>query len=216
MADNVTLPANTGTFNAATEDVGGYHHQKVIPTKEPHASFRGRSQTFRTAGAAGTAGQKLLSLFNGAASGVDVHVNQITIDLYQTVIKAITVAPPTIRVHRLTAAPTGGSALAKVSKDSALSSAAAVALLQATSSDGGIASAIAATIAAGTMLTQEYAPRFITAVGYEPFDRATFLDEVDVVLHPGEGLVLNLDYTVATQNPATDIWIAGIDWAEFA
>lgn len=211
MADNT---AQNGTSTIATEDVNGAHYQKIIPSPEAHAAYRGKAATFRIPGLAGTAGQKLLSIWNGSASKI-VHVNQLSLDLYQTIIKAVTVAPPIIRVHRVTAAPTGGAALAKVPKDTALSSDAGVALLQGASADGTQVT-LAATIAAGTLLSQEYAPRMITAAGYEPLDRAFFLDDADLVLRPNEGIVLNLDYAAATQNPITDMWVAGIGWYEHA
>jgi hypothetical protein len=212
MADN-TL--QTGSSNIATEDVGGVHFQKVIPTKEPNASFRGRAQTFRIPGLAGTTGQKLFAIHNATGSTKIVHINQLTVDLAVTVIKAVTVLPPIIRLHRFTAIPTGGASVPKVAKDTGLTSDTAVTVWQGASADG-TGAALSVTIPASSMLTQEYAPRLITAVGYEPFDRAVFLEDQDIVLRALEGVVVNLDYTLATQNPATDMWIVGCDWFEHA
>ena len=212
------MPDNTpqgGTATIATEDVGGVHFQKVITANEAHASFRGRAQTFRTAGIGGTVGHRLLTLFNAAGSTVIVSLGNVSIDLFGTAAKAVTVIPPIIRVHRIAAAPTGGTALAKVAKDTALTSNASVGLLQATASDGGAATAITAAIDAGTMLTQEYAPRLITAAGYEMADRIEFFPSTDVILRAGQGVVVNLDYTVAGANPTSDHWIVGCDWYEY-
>jgi hypothetical protein len=64
------------------------------------------------------------------------------------------------------------------------------------------------------MLAQEFAPRLITAAGYEMFDRTEMLVGYDIVLRALEGIVVNLDYTLATQNPTTDMWIVGCDWFE--
>jgi hypothetical protein len=212
MADGT---AQNGTATIATEDVGGVHYQKFIEAGEAHASFRGRASTFRIPGAAGTAGQKLLAIHNATGSPKIIHVNQLTVDLYQTVIKAVTVPPPIIRVHRFTAVPTGGAACAKVSKDTALASDSAVTVWQGASADGtGVA--LNVTIPANSMLTQEYAPRLITAAGYEMYDRTELLQDKDIVLRALEGIVLNLDYSAATQNPITDMWVATADWYEHA
>jgi len=186
----------------------------VSQKTEADATFRGRSQTFRTPGLAGTAGQKLFALHNATGSTKVVHINQIAIDLVCTVVKAITVAPPIIRVHRFTAIPTGGAACAKVSKDTTLTTNASVTAWQGASADG-TGATLAVTIPASNMLTQEYAPRFITAAGYEMFDRTVMLDGgMDVVLRALEGVVVFLDYTLATQNPITDMWVVGWDWYE--
>lgn len=206
----VSGPLTNAELRAAPVPVSGSLSAGSV---ESAALARGRANSFRTPGRAGTAGQKLFALHNGSSR--IVHLNQITVDLYQTVVKAITVAPPVIRAHRITAAPTNGTALAKTAKDSALSSHASVTAWGDASVDGtSSASALTATIPAGNMLTQEFAPRFITAVGYEPFDRAEFLEGKDIVLRQGEGIVIELSYSAATQNPVTDMWIVGCDWWE--
>lgn len=120
----------------ATKLVGADHFQEYIPRAEADATFRGRAQTFRIPGLAGTAGQRLFALHNATGSTKVVRINQITIDLYQTVVKAVTVAPPIIRIHRITALPTGGAACAKVSKDTALTTSASVTAFQGASADG--------------------------------------------------------------------------------
>lgn len=190
----------------------------IYEAAEDKATFRGRAQTFRIPGLAGTVGQKLFALHNATGSTKVVHINQIAIDVMQTVAKALTVAPPLIRLHRFTAIPTGGAACAKVAKDSALTSNASVTAWQGASADG-TGATLAVTIPANAMLTQEFAPRQLltgTAASgfYEPFDRATYLEGFDVVLRALEGIVVNLDYVLATQNPVTDMWVVGCDWYE--
>jgi hypothetical protein len=182
----------------------------------PNALGRMRANTFRTPGRAGTAGQKIFALHNATGSTVHAHIEQITVDLVQTVIKAVTVLPPVIRCHRFTAVPTNGTALAKVLKDTTLATSASLTAWGDASADGtSSASALTVTIPSGNMLTQEFAPRLITAAGYEMFDRSVFLDGgVDVVLGALEGVVVFLDYVLATQNPITDMWISGCDWYE--
>lgn len=214
MADNLGYTPGSGA-TVATKDVGGVHFQRFLPDSEPHATFRGRAQTFRTPGRAGTAGQKIFALHNATGSTKIVHINQLAIDITCTVIKAVTVLPPVVRVHRFTAVPTNGTALSKVAKDSALGSNASVTAWGDASADGTLSgTALAVTIPAGSMLSQEFAPRLITAAGYEMFDRTELLVGYDVVLRALEGVVVNLDYTLATQNPATDMWVVGCDWFE--
>lgn len=210
MADNT---AQNGTNTIATEDVGGVHFQRVIPTLEPHASFRGKVSCFRTPGRAGTTGAKLFALHNATGSTVIVHINHLWVDLTATVIKAVTVLPPQIKVHRFTALPTSGTTLTKGKKDSSLSSSASVTAWGDASADGTL-SGTALAFTPTELLTQEFAPRLITAAGYEMFDRTILMEDDDVVLRPLEGIGIELSYVLATQNPATDMWVAGCDWYE--
>lgn len=190
--------------------------QYVLVGSEQVVSFGGRAQTFRMPGRAGTTGQKLASIHNATGSAVMVRVNRITVDLAMTAAKLVTVLPPIIRAHRVTVLPSGGTALAKVADDTAAISNASVTLLQDASADGTSGTALAATIPATSWLVQEFAPRLITAAGYEPADRLTFLEgEPDIILRPLEGAVVELVYNLATMNPITDMWIVGFDWDEY-
>jgi len=185
----------------------------------PAALHRGTAGTFRIPGRAGTTGQKIMSLHNATGSSVIVRITQVHIDLVQTVVKAVTVLPPVIRMYKVTVLPTNGTALTKVSRDSALSaSSTSVTLLQDASADGtSSASALTATLPAGAVVTGEFAPRLITAAGYEMFDRTEFLSDGEIiVLRALEGVVVMLDYVLATQNPITDMWVAAIKWTESA
>ncbi len=187
-------------------------YQSFYKGDPPNATFRGRVQTFRTPGRGGTTGQRIFAIYNATGSGEIVRVNSITVDLTQTVAKAITVSPPIIRIHRFTALPTGGTELAKVAKDTAMVSNALITAWGDASADSTSGTALVVTIPPGNMITQEYAGRLITGAGYEPFDRTVFLQDTDVVLRQAEGLVLELAYTVAGQNPTTDMWLVGCDW----
>lgn len=202
--------------DAQGTDTSSANPLPVYDAQNAAALFLGRAQAFRTPGRAGTTGQKILALHNASASPRRVVIGQVTVDLVQTVIKAATVIPPVIRVHRFTALPTGGTVLAKTGRDSALASHAAITAWGDASADGTLSAApLAVTIPAGQVLTQEFAGRLITAAGYEMFDRTELLEGAGVVLRPLEGIVLELAYGVVTANPATDFWIAGVDWAEF-
>ena len=192
--------------------------QHVIVDANPSLLYKGTACTFRTPGRAGTTGQKILSLHNAAGSTVFVRVTKIAVDLVQTVVKAVTVQPPVIRAWKVTVLPTNGTALTKVPVDSRLTASASVTVLGDASADGtSSASALTATLPAGTIVTQEFAPRFITAAGYEAFDRVEFFsDGEEVVLGALEGIVVFLDYVLATQNPITDMWVSSVHWTEAA
>ncbi len=201
------------TFNRAAN----LHDQYVIPTDPRVITFRGRTATFRIPGRAGTTGQKIAAIHNATGSAVLVNVNRIMLDFTCTTAKAVTVLPPVIRIHRFTAVPTGGTATPKVGLDTALTSNASVTAWQDASADGtSSATALTITIPASNILTEEYAPRLITAAGYEPADRLAFFEgEPDVVLRPLQGLAVELVYTLVTQNPVTDMWMVQIDFDEY-
>lgn len=210
---NYVANAGTGGETFASTPEGLVHTPTVSIDAEVGALFRGRAASFRTPGRAGTTGQKLFALHNAAASTRTVYLNGLTIDLSQAAAKAITVLPPIIRVSRFTALPTGGTSLAKVSKDTSLVDGAVITVFGDASADGtSSASALSVTVPAGSVMGQAFAARLITGAGYEPFDRESLLDGAGVVLRAGEGIVVELVYTAATQNPITDMWIIGADW----
>lgn len=181
-------------------------------------SYKGRCNTFRIPGRAGTTGQNLFSLHNASGSTVIVDIEKITLDTVVTVVKAVTVLPPIIRLYRVTVLPTNGTAGTKVAMDTSLSSSASVTVLQDASADGtSSATALTATLPANNVYTQVFAPRLITAAGYEMLDTFAFLEGENqkITLRPLEGIVVNLAYTVATQNPITDMWIVDCKWTEY-
>ncbi len=194
--------------------------QYVVPVKDRIVTFNGRVTTFVTPGRAAIS-QKILALHNAAGSSVLVCVNRITVDALQTVVKAVTVLPPIMRIQRFTAVPTNGTSLTKVAYgDTAQTSSSSVTAWGDSSADNsgaGTSSGTALTITPGAVIAQKYGPRMLTAVGYEPIDTAPyFYGEPDIILKAGEGLVLHLDMaTVTTGNPTTDKWIAEIDWEEY-
>ncbi len=212
-------PDSTGKRLRTRERVIGANtiqEQFVIPIEDKVVTYTGRVSTFRTPGRAGTTGQKIFALHNATGSTVLVEVRKVAIDLAMTVVKALTVLPPIIRVHRVTVLPTNGTAGAKAPLDTTQTSSASVTVFGDASADGtSSAAALAATIPAGSILSQEYAPRFITAAGYEMFDRAELLEDRGIILRALEGIVVNLDYTAAGQNPTTDMWTVSCEWAEY-
>ena len=218
MADSsVAITAGTGTAIDTFTMPNGDHRQVVMAGD--HGSYSGKVATFRTPGRAGTVGQKLFSIHNATGSTIVAEVHKITIDLVQTVVKAVTVLPPVIRLWKVTVLPTNGTAATKVTEDSSsTATSASVTVLQDASADGtSSATALTATLPAGTIVSEEYAPRLITAAGYEMFDRTEFMSDPleSVVLRPLEGLVVFADYVLATQNPITDMWLVGCRWEEY-
>ncbi len=196
--------------------IGRFGTQDITPVtinNEPSATFRGRAATFRTPGRAGTAGQKIFALHNATGSTKIVRINRLFVDKVETVVKAVTVLPPLIRANRFTAVPTNGTALAKTGKDTAQTSNASVTAWGDASADG-TGSGTTLTITPGACIAQEFAPRLITAAGYEMADRIALLDGEDIMLRPLEGIVVFLDYVLATQNPTTDMWTVTCDWWE--
>lgn len=215
------MPDIDSTATAGVE-VGGYRrgasstdpwHQYVVPVQDRIVSYAGRACSFRQLGIAGTAGQKLMTIFNAAGSSVIVEVDLIAIDVSQTAARVV--EAPLIRAHKLTTVPTGGTAKTKIAEDSTMTSSSSVTILQGTASDGGAATAITATPAGNTMINQEVAPRALTLVGYEQFDRIEWFNDKPWTLRAGEGVLVNLDYSAATANPVTDKWITMVHWTEY-
>lgn len=214
-ADGVGSKTRTRTRTVGANTV----HEPYVLVQDPRLiTYFGRANIFRTPGRAGTAGQKLFAIHNATGSSVKVDVEKITVDLVQTVVKAITVLPPVIRAWKVTVLPTNGTALTKVPRDSTLSSNASVTIFGDASADGtSSASALTATLPAGTILSQEFAGRMITGAGYEMMDRMEFFGELNevITLNALEGVVIFADYVLATQNPITDMWVVGCKWTEY-
>lgn len=207
---------------AAGQDFRGYRRgtvsgdpvdQYVVPVKDRIVSYAGRSCSFRQLGIAGTAGQKLMTIFNAAGSSVIVEVDLIGIDLMSTAARVV--EQPLLRAHKLTTVPSAGTAMTKIAEDSTMSSNASVTLLQGTASEGGAATAITATPAANTIVNQEFASRILTLVGAEVGHRVEWFDRLPWTLRAGEGLLVNLDYSAATANPVTDKWTTLVHWTEY-
>lgn len=218
MADGfIQLPADSTGKKLRTRDRGAVgHDQYVVPTDNRLVSFRGRAATFKTPGRAAVS-QKILTLHNASGSTVLVDVNKVRIDLLQTVAKAVTVIVPVMRLYRITVLPTNGTVLTKVPLDTTQASSASVVVTGDSSADNtGSGTTLTATIPAGNILGQSYAPRIITAAGYEMIDTLELLQEGTITLRALEGVAIFLeDAVVTTGIPATDKYIAFIDWDEY-
>jgi len=218
MADSsVAITAGAGTNIDTVTTPNGDHRQVVITGDK--GGHSGRVNTFRTLGRAGTTGQKLFSIHNASGSTVAVDVHKITVDLAGTVVTAVTVIPAIIRMYKVTVLPTNGTSLTKVSENSGgAATSASVTVLGDASADGtGSATTLTATLPAGAVLSQEFAPRLITAAGYEMADRMEFFggEGEQVTLRALEGIVVMLDYANAAANPITHHWTVGCRWEEY-
>jgi len=214
----IQLPADSTGKKLRTRDRGTVgHDQYVVPTDLRLVSFHGRASAFKTPGRAAVS-QKILSLHNATGSTVLVDVKRMAIDVLQTAVKAVTIVTPVIRAYRVTVLPTNGTALTKTPMDSSQSSSASVTVLGDASADGtGSATTLTATIPAGNILDQSYSPRVFTAASYEPIDRVEFfIGDPNVTLRALEGIVLFLESAVVTTGiPATDSFIASVEWEEY-
>ncbi len=244
MADNTTLNSGTGGDLISTDDLTSLNGGVVLGVKvqrvkvgfgsdaalrdvdatnglpvsvvKDSSTFRGRVNTFRTPGRAGTAGQKIFALHNATGSTKIVRINQVYVDVAHTAAIVVGTVPVVVRIHRFTVAPLNGTVLTKVQKDTTQSSNTSITALGDASADGtGSTVTLTIPIPAGSMLTQEFAPRIITAAGIEIFDRTEFLTDRDIELRALEGIVLFLDYVAAAANPITSHWTVGCDWDEF-
>jgi hypothetical protein len=244
MADNSTLPAtgdviaadDVTTLNGAgssgvkvqrvkecwgadnsARDVSGAYPLPVTVDGNRLVTYNGHTATFRTPGRAGTTGQKIFSIHNATGSSTVVCVNELMVHMTATVIKAVTVLPPMISLYRVTVLPTNGTAGVKTPEDTAQSSNASVTILQDASADGtSSGTALTATLTTSAV-DRLFANRMITAAGFDlcmPF-RFIADGKNEIVLRPLEGLVVMLDYTLATQNPVTDMWAVSCDWVEY-
>lgn len=203
--------------DASFRDVSGLYPLPITLNGDHKVSFEGRTSTFRIPGRAGTVGQKLFSIHNATGSTIVVDVNSIQVHHTETVVKAVTVLPPVIRLYKVTVLPTNGTAAVKVSKDNNQSSSSAVTILQDASADGtSSTTALTATLTT-SIVAGVFADRYVTAVGNDKFTLANFLNGNDeyLTLRALEGLVVMLDYTLATQNPITDMWLVNCDWVEY-
>lgn len=208
--------ATAHTSGVVVSQVVGVQRVEPIYAKK-QVTYKGRGASFQIPGRAGTAGQKLMSIFNAAGSNVIVDVATVLLDLNSTAAK--TVQGPAIRLYKVTAAPTNGAAVTKMAEDSTLTSNTNVTLLQDASSDNtGATTALTSTLTAGQVWTQTYPSQLYTVVGFAPFDTHRFLpgEEEFITLNAGEGMVTMLDYTVATANPTTERWVVDIRWLEYS
>src|SRR4051812_1969891 len=118
MADSsIAVTPGTGAAVDTFSNPNGDHRQIVLPCD--HGGYNGRFGTFKIPGRA-LAAHNLAAIHNATGSTIAVDVKFIGVDLYQTVIKAVTVPPPVVRISRFTTLPTNGTAGTKAPVDTTL------------------------------------------------------------------------------------------------
>ncbi len=186
-----------------------------VSTAAASVLFRGRASSFRMAGRAGTTGHNLMTLFNTTGSAVTVSLTRASVGHYATVGRALTVAPPLIRLWLITVAPTNGDVLSKIKIDGTTTSDANVVVRNDASADAaGSTTTLTVSKSAGNFIETIVAPRLITGAGYEQHNSYEFDLNTPVSLAVGNGILIFLDYNTATMNATTDMWVANIEWTE--
>ena len=194
-----------------------FHHDLVIPVDRRIVTYKGAAGTFRTLGRAGTTGQKIFAIHNATGSSILVDVLSLNVSMFDTVVKALTVPPPLIRAWRFTTVPTNGTAVAKRGTDTSQSSSSSVTVWQDASADGtGSATTLTVTLPAAGFVSQAPGLRMVTGAGFETNREMGLLQFTGPqTLRALEGIAVFLDYTVATQNPITDMWQVDCVWEEY-
>ena len=178
-------------------------------------TFKGIAATFRTLGSAAVP-QNIFTMENLTGSGKLVYIRKLHL-ITDTTAVLLTVACQ-VDAFRTTAIPTGGTALTKAALDTALSSNANIILRGATASDGGAATAITATAAAG-YLFRFFIPRQATAVGQVQQSFPIELTPVillgtdSLMLRENQAIVIQITGTAAS-NAATNHYIVVVVWDE--
>lgn len=147
---------------------------------------------------AANASQNIFTLWNGGTNLVAIRRLTLEVDSGG----ALANISPVARLLRLTAAPTGGTTLAKGQQDTnETTSAGIVALHDAGATDGSSAAAvIAATANPTTHIWEQTVPRLHTAVGWvaPPLlnmlpDDASLTTEAPLILRPSQGVLVRVD-----------------------
>lgn len=177
-------------------------------------TYKGEAASFRTLGNAASP-QNLFSIENAAGSTVIIALRRLSIQMDQTVVLAAVATQ--FKTSRPAALPTGGTTLAKVTRDSALSSSASVVLRGATASDGGAATAITAT--GGSTAWHQFAMRIHTLVGQILMDDEPLIPHLSeddpVILRANEALIVQAVNVTPANNKATDHYLINCAWDEF-
>ena len=178
-------------------------------------TFRGIAATFRTLGSAAVP-QNIFTIENLTGSGKLVYIRKLYL-LTDMTAALLTVACQA-DVSRTTAIPSGTTVLTKTALDTTLSSSASIILRGATASDGGAATAITATAAAG-YLFRLFIPRQATAVGQ--VQQSFPLELVPTIILESDSLMLRENQAIVVQitgaaasNAATNHYIVVCVWDE--
>ena len=168
--------------------------------------------SFRTLGTAASPHLLLTILNTHATTLVKVHRMVVQLDATSTLVNVM----PQVKIGRVTGSnPTGGTALTKAQFDTNAASDGAITVVGGTASDGGIATAITATM--GDILWQQYCMRMHTVVGQvlAPDNNIvpTICETTPIILRQNQALLVSVIGTAAS-NPATNHWFVQVVWEE--
>jgi hypothetical protein len=170
------------------------------------------STSFRTLGT-GASPHNLLTILNTHATTL-VKVRRMIVQMDATAV--LTAVMPQVKCGRVTGGnPSGGTALTKACFSSPAISDGAISVLGATASDGGVATAITATM--GDLLWQQFCMRMHSVVGQvlaldNPVIPA-LCDTTPVILRTNEALLVSVIGT-GSSNPSTNHWFVSVVWEE--
>lgn len=198
----------------------------IIYAPDRIESFYGRATTFITPGR-GATNQTIFAVWNDSPSAVTCEIHTLRVDVINTAGKGVGILGGWIYIHRITAAPTGGTALVKADLENGLTSDANVLVYSDSSADAagaGTSSGTALAVVGNptTPLAAVAAPRILAtaASGYELVDTAWFEDDPICWLYPGEGVAVSVNYAgtgnvASTGNASTNKWTVFCDWTEY-
>lgn len=215
MAEGIiqVAPDSTGSkLRTRSRTVGAntVHEQYVISQSERVVAARAWVSSHRIPVRA-SASQPVFTLWNGGLNLVSVRRLSMEVDS----IVASTALAPYVRLYRITAAPTGGTVLAKGLQDTAETSSAAIVATCDASADGtNSATALAATANPTTHLWQQTVPRWHTLVGYGSLpvlnllpDDANLNQEDPIILRPTQGLLVRVEAAAAMTAAAYSLYL---------
>jgi hypothetical protein len=179
--------------------------------------YTGLAATFRILGAAATP-HVLFTIENTTGSTRVVGIRRLVAQMDATVV--LTTVMPLVKTYRCASIPSGGTAITKGTFDTTQSteSGAHVTLRGAGSSDGGTATAITASTTGG-VLWEQYAMRLHTAVGQVLAPDNSLVpilcDTTSFVLRANEAIMVQVEASAGSANPATNHWFVQCVWEEY-
>lgn len=178
----------------------------ALPT-ERVTSARAYVTSPRTINRASATAQPVFTLWNGGTNLVAVR--RLTCEADS--VTASAALSPYLRLYRIAAAPTGGTACTKVPQDTNDTTSAGIVATSDAASDGAsAATALAATPSPAGVAWQQTIPRWHTLVGYGAVpllnllpDDASFMQEAPLILRPSQGLMVRLEAAAAIATAGT-------------
>lgn len=193
-----------------------FHYDEVTLVDRRVPTFRGAGATFAIPGNAALA-QPLWSIENPLSTGIIVAVRDLFVWSFAGAASATIFTPPWAYTFRTTTMPTGGTTFTKASKDSRDSGSHASVIARQGASADGTASVITAPFVA-PRLTQRPVSTWASMVGFANHEAQDLLESTvdnEILLQPGQALVVHGNAMAAADNAATRRWFVDFSWQEF-